>query len=572
LASSLTSDNRSSRCWILLTPLWVLMAVVGCANGGHSVNPESFDRASDEVAFDSPAPFVSPVDSDSLIAEALEACESAKTLWQQGDIDGSLATLDAAYELLLQIPDDPNLIQQKEDLRHLISLRVVDIYRSQLTTAADLNSPIPLEINDHVQREIKRFTGPERRFFIESYRRSGRYRPMIVSKLREAGLPEELSWLPLVESGFKNRALSSARALGMWQFISSTGTRYGLDRSHLVDERMDPEKATDGAIHYLSDLHGMFGDWMMALASYNCGENRVKRLIRRQEVGHLDRFWDIYGGLPTETARYVPRFLATVAIVRDPEAYGMELPEPYPPIAFETVDVYRHLRLSDLDNALELERNALVKLNPELRHGTTPGERYALRVPATVAASFDEKVAALPAYVPPPEVTFARYKVRRGDTLSTIARRHRTTVNAIMRANKIGSRHRIRIGQRLKVPQRGSSTPAVSAKRNGGSSRPQLTHTVRQGDSLWLLASRYGSTVDRIKRDNNLRSNRLAVGQKIEIRTRNAAGSQTYTVQSGDSVGRIAQAQKVSIDKILRVNGLSRSSRIYPGQIIQLSN
>jgi membrane-bound lytic murein transglycosylase D len=145
---------------VLLTPLLVLMAVVGCANGGHSVNPESFDSASDGAAFDSSAHFAIPVDSDSLIAEALEACESAEALWQQGDIDGSLATLDTAYELLLQIPDDPNLIQQKEDLRHLISLRVVDIYRSQLTTAVDLNSPIPLEINDHVQREIARFTGP----------------------------------------------------------------------------------------------------------------------------------------------------------------------------------------------------------------------------------------------------------------------------------------------------------------------------------------------------------------------------------------------------------------------------
>jgi membrane-bound lytic murein transglycosylase D len=250
----------------------------------------------------------------------------------------------------------------------------------------------------------------------------------------------------------------------------------------------------------------------------------------------------------------------------------MELPEPYPAIEFETVEVHRHLRLSDLDTVLALERKTLVDLNPELRHGTTPGDRYALRVPANVAALFDEKIAALPAYVPPPEVTFARYKVRSGDTLSTIALRHRTTVNAIMRANKIGSRHRIRIGQRLKVPQRGSSTPAVSAKRSGGSRRPQVTHTVRQGDSLWLLASRYGNTVDRIKRDNQLRSNRLTVGQKIEIRTGNAAGSRTYTVQSGDSVGRIAQAQNLSIQKILRANSLSRSSRIYPGQIIQLPN
>ena len=122
---------------------------------------------------------------------------------------------------------------------------MLEIYRSRSTAAANLNSPIPVEINEHVQREIALFTGRERRFFIESYQRSGRYRPMILKKLREAGLPEELSWLPLVESGFKERALSRARALGIWQFISSTGSRYGLARSHWIDERMDPEKSTD---------------------------------------------------------------------------------------------------------------------------------------------------------------------------------------------------------------------------------------------------------------------------------------------------------------------------------------
>jgi membrane-bound lytic murein transglycosylase D len=547
---------------VLLASLVALATLAGCAVGGHSGNPEALG--------DSLAQIASPPDAESLVAEALEACESAEALWQQGDLESSLATLDGAYEILLQIPDDPSLIQQKDDLRQLISLRVVEIYGSQLKSAANLNSPIPVEINEHVQREIARFTGRERRFFLDSYRRSGRYRPMIVRKLREAGLPEELSWLPLVESGFKDRALSPARALGMWQFISSTGSRYGLDRSHWIDERMDPEKSTDAAIAYFTDLHGMFGDWMMALASYNCGENRVKRLIRRQEVGHLDRFWDIYGGLPTETARYVPRFLATLAIVRNPEAYGLELPEPYPVVEVETVEMNRHLLLSDLDAALELDRNALVDLNPELRRGTTPADRYALRVPATVAEALDEKVAALPAYVPPAELTFVRYRVRPGDTLSTIARRNRTTVTALMQANKLGSRNRIRAGQRLKIPKRGGWTPPAAV--NGGGGSAPVTHTVRPGDSLWLLASRYGSTVDRIKRDNGLRSNRLAIDQKIEIRRGSSKGARSYTVRKGDSVGRIAQTQNTSVNALLRANGLSRSNKIYPGQVIQLPN
>ena len=317
-----------------------------------------------------------------IVANALEATESAHVFWQEGDTESAIETLDRAYELLLQIPEEGDLARQKEDLRHMISRRVVEIYRSQLTTASELGSSIPVVVNEQVQHELDRFTGAERRFFYESYRRSGQYRPMIVRKLREAGLPEELSWLPLVESGFKNRALSSARALGMWQFISSTGSRYGMQRDHWVDERMDPEKSTDAAIGYLTDLHGMFGDWMLALAGYNCGEHRVMRVIRRQEADYLDHFWDVYNQLPRETARYVPRLLATLAIVQNPEKYGMELPEPLPPANTQRVTIERHAKLSSLDTALGLESGTIAALNPELRRKITPATSYGLRVPA----------------------------------------------------------------------------------------------------------------------------------------------------------------------------------------------
>ncbi|MGH0031829.1 MAG: LysM peptidoglycan-binding domain-containing protein [Myxococcota bacterium] len=548
----------------MLVPLLVLG---GCATGGEAPDPISTlaesraEGASDRRALEGEC------EAALLVAAALEACEAAQNFWQAGDMEAALDSLDLAYEMLLEIPDDASVVQQKADLRHLISRRVVEIYRSRLTTASDLDSAIPVEVNTHVERELARFRGPERRFFEESYRRSGQYRPMIVRKLREAGLPEELSWLPLVESGFKTRALSSARALGMWQFISSTGSRYGLRRSHWVDERMDPEKSTDAAIGYLTDLHGMFGDWTTALAGYNCGEHRVMREIRRQEADHLDHFWDLYGSLPRETARYVPRFMATLLIVRDPEKYGMELPEPLPPVDETRVALARHVRLADLDRALGLPKKTLEGLNPELRHGTTPADSYALKVPAQVAPAFETKLAALPAYVPPQE-TFARHRVRRGETLSTIARRYRSSVSAIARANNLRSLHRIRVGQSLKIPQRGGTRTVVAARSAPGTS---WHHTVRRGDSLWSLASRYGTTVDRIRSDNGLRSDRLAVGQKLKIETGPAvaAGSRSYTVRRGDTIGRIARARNVSIDALLRVNGLSRSSTIYPGQVLR---
>jgi len=289
----------------------------------------------------------------------------------------------------------------------------------------------------------------------------------------------------------------------------------------------------------------------------------VKSLIRRQENDYLDRFGDVFGDLPSETARYVPRFLATLVILRDPGKYGFELPERLPPVPFETVAVTQHVRLTDLERALALEPETLARLNPELRRGTTPAESYDLKVPAEIARSVETQLAALPPYVPPPEETYVVHRVRRGETLSSIARRSRTSVKAIVRANHLRSGNQIRVGQRLKIPQRGG-TAAVSTAAAPAAS---LTHTVRRGDSLWSLASRYGTTVDRIRSDNGLHGERLLVGQRLKIETGDP-DSRRYTVRRGDTISRIAEVQNVPVDSILRSNGLSRSSKIYPGQVL----
>jgi len=520
-----------------------------------------------------PIETIPEIDPAELAAEALEATVTARIFWEEGEIDEALTTLDGAYGLLLQIPvDDPLLVQDRENLRHMISRQVVEIYRSQLTSAVDLGSPIPIDLNKHVEREIKSFQRGERQFFMDSYRRSGQYRPMIVRMLREAGMPEELSWLPLVESGFKTRALSRARALGMWQFISSTGHRYGLTRDHWVDKRMDPEEATRGAIDYLTELHGMFGDWMTALAGYNCGENRVMKVIRRQPDSYNDHFWDVFEQLPRETARYVPRFQATLLIVSDPEKYGFDLPEPLPAVNFEKVTVERHVKLEDLDRTLGLEKGTLAAANPALRRGVTPGKTWELNVPAGAAPTFHARLAKMPEYVPPKD-SYATHRVRNGETLSTIARRYGTSINKIVAANNLRSRNRIRAGQRLKIPHRGapvtsrrSSTAVATGK------AASTTHRVRSGDSLWKLASRYGTTVDRIKRDNGLRSDKLTVGQKLKVNTGIPEGSLTYAVRRGDTVGKIARRHNQSVTAVLRANRLSSRSTIYPGQVLVIPN
>lgn len=503
-------------------------------------------------------------DPERLLDEALEAYESSRVFWQQGGFEDAFAALDRAYELMASatIADESALRQQKEDLRHLISRRVIEIYASRRTVVGDHSREIPLTINEFVEREIKLFQGPERRFFMESYARSGLYRPMIVAALREAGMPEELSWLPLVESGFKVKALSRARALGLWQFIASTGYRYDLQRGDFVDERMDPEKATRAAIAYLRDLHGLFGDWTTALAAYNCGEGNVQRQINRQSAGYFDQFWDLFVLLPRETARYVPRMLATLAIVKDPETYGFELPEPLPPLEYDTIEVRRSIALSDADKALHLEGGTLAALNPQLRYSATPNERYGLKVPRGTGQSLLASIDSLPRWVS--SSGLASHRVRRGDTLSGIARTYRTSVRELMRLNNLASANRIWPGQRLAV--RGTAGIARVALEN------DIRYEVRRGDSLWLLASRYGTTVDSLRRDNGLNSNLLHPGQRLLIRGSKSSGSaagRNYVVRRGDTLGKIAERMRVPLSSLMSANGLTRRSTIYPGQTLR---
>ncbi len=393
-------------------------------------------------------------DTESALDRALELVESAQDLWTAGERDRAIETLDQAYAALLKAPvdgSDKEGLQQKEDLRFLISKRLMEIYATRFTTAKGTHKEIPLTVNDHVEREIALFQGMERDFFLESYRRSGKYRPAMVKAFREAGLPEDLAWLPLIESGYKVRALSRARALGLWQFIPSTGYKYGLKRNDWIDERLDPEKSTAAAIDYLKELHQMFGDWATVLAAYNCGEGSVLRVIRGQKIDYLDNFWDLYGRLPRETARYYPRFLATLAIVKDPAKYGFTLPEPDQPATFETVSFEKPVQLSRLADKIACDTDDLAGLNPELRHQSTPPGAYTLRIPPGKAEATLAAVDSLPKYAPP-KPAYVVHRVRRGETLYTIAVQYRTSVSRIMDANNLRSARKLRAGQRLKIP------------------------------------------------------------------------------------------------------------------------
>ena len=527
----------------------------------------------------------------SLVEDALASCERAREALDAGEAEDAIAALDRAYGLLLTLPEaeEDTAVQAQDDIRRLIAellARCYEVERGAPAPMTPLDLSLAIVDNEHVQREIKSFTGYERQYFLDAYRRSGLFRPMILAKLEAAGLPSQLSWLPLVESLFKERALSRAAAVGLWQFIASTGQRYGLARNSWVDERMDPEKSTDAAIAYLTELHGMFGEWPKALAAYNCGEGRVDRLGRRNAAEYQD-FWDLYALLPQETRRYVPRFFATLVILGDPARYGMTLPEPLaprPPAV--AVRVERAVQLDRLDTELGLPVGTLKEINPALRHGSTPAQPFDLPVPAEVSGLVTQRIVALPQWQPP-RATTVTHRVGRGETLSTIAARYGTSVEAIMRANRIRSANRIWPGQRLAVPVRGGGTAsAPPADANAA------TYTVRPGDTLSTIARRHRTTVERIKQLNALTSDALTPGQLLRLRAEAAPASaaapgaqaglagtppaatqaaaspsaRRYQVRSGDTPSSIADAHKVKLADLLTANRLTQRTKIFPGQ------
>ncbi|MGD9344712.1 MAG: LysM peptidoglycan-binding domain-containing protein [Candidatus Aminicenantes bacterium] len=499
------------------------------------------------------------------LEDALSAYQDAQIAWGKTDIDTALAALDDAYGLLLQLdlPQESPLNQEKNDLRLLIAQRIQEIYASHLIAVGENHRSIPLVENQDVLTEIKSFQTVERKYFEAAYKRSGLYREMILEELRKEAMPEELSWVPIFESGFKVNAYSRARALGLWQFISSTGYRFGLKRTRWVDERMDPEKSTRAAIQYLKELHSFFGDWLTALAAYNCGEFRVQRLIRNQRINYLDNFWDLYKLLPRETARFVPRFIATLLIINNPGKYGMNLPEPDTPIKHETVEIYRPVKLSTLSKNMGLSGDVLEKLNPELRHKSTPEGEYSLKVPVDYGEKTLAAVQSTARWIPP-EATYSIHYVKRGETVGGIARRYRTSISAIARLNRLNRRYTIYPGQRLKVPGRYSSSSARTREliREG----EKLVYVVRRGDSLYQIASSFNTSVAEIKRRNNLSSNTLQVGQKLTIQSGNLSGASQYTVKSGDTPYEIAKKFGMNLSVLLTLNGLNSRSKIYPGQ------
>lgn len=505
--------------------------------------------------------------ASAILEDALSSYQDAQTAWEKGESDQALAFLDETYSLILKakVPTDSPLVQDKNDLRRLVAQKIQQIYASKPAAVGDNHRTIPLDENKYVLQEIQSFQTRERKPFEDAYRMSGLFRPMILEELRKEGMPEELSWLPMIESWFKIRALSRARALGLWQFIHSTGARFGLKQDRWVDERMDPVKATRAAVKYLNELHSYFGDWTTALAAYNCGEVRVQKVIRTQRIDYLDNFWDLYLQLPLETARFVPRLIACLLIVNDPAKYGFNLPAPEPALRFETVTIRQAVKLSSLAQSLGLEPSTLAFTNPELRFDGTPEYDYDIKVPVGYGEKTAAAVQSLPRWIPP-EATFFVHYVRSGETVGLIARKYRTTVAAIARLNNMRRAGMIWPGQRLKIPGRG--VPAAAPAESAVAVKPgeKTTYVVRSGDGLDQLARVFATTADEIKADNKLQNDGLTAGQTLLIANNRSQGPLRHTVNGGETLFSISKLYGMDLDEFLTINKLSADSIIYAGQ------
>jgi membrane-bound lytic murein transglycosylase D len=349
-----------------------------------------------------------------------------------------------------------------------VSTVAAGMVREANAAVSDASWDIPVVRNAPVERFIGIFTGRQQDRMALYLKRSGRYEGMIRAKLRERGMPEDLLYLSMIESGFNPTARSHASAVGLWQFIEDTGERYGLRVDGYVDERKHPEKSTDAALRYLGDLHDQFGSWYLAAAAYNTGEGRVARVMKQvtgKEKGRDADFWRIRGRLPSETREYVPLMVAAALIGKEPHKYGLGGVQRWMPLESDEVQVPAGTRLSLVAEAAGVSENELKRLNPHLvRAMTPPGKKaYAVRVPrgrteryaanfAAVQKRASEKAAQERREEQRRLASVRRHTVRRGESLWTIARRYDTTVKKVQAVNGLGRRNRIRPGQRLVIP------------------------------------------------------------------------------------------------------------------------
>lgn len=422
-------------------------------------------------------------------------------------------------------------------------------------------SDLPIALNKHVYSWMNYFTGRGRPYYEKWLERKPFIEAMMVRVLEEYNLPKDLVYLSMIESGFNPRAYSRAKASGPWQFIKGTGKLYGLQVNHWVDERRDPEKATDAAARHLRDLYQQFGDWYLVAAAYNAGPRKVEGAIRRK--GSRD-FWQLIEGrhryLRAETRNYVPKLLAALIIGKQPEAFGFEKPPAVAPeTVYDLVAVHDASDLRVIAQCASTDVETIKLLNPEILYWFTPpsdGDTdYLLRIPAGTKDLFQKEFAAIP---PESRVTFREHVLKRGETLSSVARQYRTTQSAIMQLNRISNAKRMKNGQVLFIPIRAGETYTEETVARAEVESREEGHRRHRGHSR--------------------RSSHTSVASaEPKLRERSIAGKQPpntkairHVIKDGDTLWALSMKYNVSIRSIKKWNAIRRASQLRPGDVVTI--
>ena len=407
--------------------------------------------------------------------------------------------------------------------------------KTETNVAAEIKEAtydLPVVSNDRVLSYVELFQGTLRSYLQEALGRGSQYLPRIREIFQEQGVPLDLAYVPLVESAFKNSALSRVRAKGMWQIMLPTAGDYGLKFNWFVDERSDFEKSTLAAAKHFKMLGRMFdGDWNLALASYNVGQGKVLTAIKRSKTRD---YWEMSGStkfLPRDTRAYVPMIWATIIIAKNPQQFGFDVVTEAR-LAYDTVTVPDAIRLDTVAEWAGSTVDGIRALNPELRRLTTPMGVHNLRVPVGTKAAVESKLAAAD---PSLFANFVSHTVKGGETMASLARKYKTSTTELAEMNQVKRTAKLRPGQRLFVPgaiTAPSARPAVAAATGparpstSGGTRPSsasaqtLTYRVKSGDTLFKIAQQFDVTIDQIKRWNKLRGSALSIGARLKIQRR----------------------------------------------------
>jgi membrane-bound lytic murein transglycosylase D len=566
------------RCARPVLPLVMALAIAGCGSRLQTRPPAVAPLP--PPAPSTPAPAASPAPVDDPIAALIRVSQKHFENGQQelalGHLDTARLAFNQALDVLLQSPygarhdarlrehfdqlvdrisayevtalaEGDGFTEKKYEPASIDSLLELSTFATttpspalQHTVESDLANTahdVPIPQNARVLNYIELFQGRLREWIADGLRRGARYLPMIQNVFRAEGLPLDLAYVPLIESAFRPNAVSRAKATGVWQFMAGTAVAHGLKRDWYVDERSDPEKATKAAARYLQTLSGLFdGDWHLALASYNGGPGLVQRAMRKSG---LEDFWSLSEKprlLPRETREYVPMILAAIVIARNPVQYGFDIAAP-PPVDYDRITVSKPVDLRRVAEWAGTSIEGIKDLNPELRRGTTPVKDpdYELKVPKGSAAAIEERLATM---APEDLAALKWYQVKRGETLSTIARKLGVSRANLANANYLSVRATVAAGQKLVIPVEPTlllagrtdrpapyteSRTAVSPERmkDGPSAvRPEkvkLVYEVKPGDTLSSLARLFHTTVASLKVWNRLRGDALTPGAKLTV-------------------------------------------------------